>query len=120
MPLLVVARFIDGVLEILVENQITVLKDLHKFKFEYMTWPSNVEGMRHVACNICGVGLCHSIEGMKKAFVCEVLDAYAKANPVEPSAAASVTVAPAVSEELRFDLFACSFGHLLRCFWFET
>ena len=57
---------------------------------------------------------------MKKAFVCEVLDAYAKANPVEPSAAASVAAAPAVSEELRFDLFACSFGHLLRCFWFET
>ena len=57
MPLLVVARFIDEVLEILVENQITVLKDLHKFKFEYMTWPSNVKGMRHVVCNICGVGL---------------------------------------------------------------
>ena len=55
--MLVVARFIDEVLEILVENQITVLQDLHKFKFEYMTWPSNVKGMRHDVCNICGVGL---------------------------------------------------------------
>ena len=44
-------------LEILVENQITVMKDLHKFKFEYMTWPVNVRGVWHVVCCIHGVDL---------------------------------------------------------------
>lgn len=57
LPWLFVARFIDEVLEILVENQITVMKDLNKFKFEYMTWPVNVKGMWHVLSCIYGVDL---------------------------------------------------------------
>ena len=39
-------RFIDEVVAILRDNQVVGLKDLHKFKFEYMAWPEKVSGAR--------------------------------------------------------------------------
>ena len=43
-------RFIDEVVAILRDNQVVGLKDLNKFKFEYMAWPDKVSGACGFSC----------------------------------------------------------------------
>jgi hypothetical protein len=82
--------FINEVIAIFTENQVMVLRDLQKFKFEYVAWPDQVSGM-------------------KKAFVCEVLEAWAEANPVEKKQPVASEAGHAMGDELRL-VCTCSVG----------
>jgi hypothetical protein len=103
-----VSRFIDEIVVILTDNDVTAQDHLKTLKFEYLAWPEKVSGAsllvaRHlVVYAFAGVG-------MKKAFICEALKEYALAFPDPRQQVASVPAlggeaGTVVGDELR--LFA--------------
>ena len=106
-----VSRFIDEIVVILTDNDVTAQDHLKTLKFEYLAWPEKVSGasllvaLHMVVYALAGVG-------MKKAFICEALKEYALAFPDPRQQVASVPALGAeagtvASDELRF---VCSCG----------